>query len=148
MSAFIVSRRHIEVLANALLAYGVVAIDETDADQEWKLGTLLWNENIESVSTRYRRDPLGHLPGPSVESFVYLEAKVEDVMEYMLQPWSILSLTRCFVYQSCEHDGWDGSQACAYTEALEQEVLKHLGLKDMEQARRRPEWDKAPWGIY
>ena len=147
MSAYIVSRRHIEVLANALLGYGVVEIDETDTDQEWKLGTLLWNENIRSVSYRYNDEPLGDLPGPCVESFVYLEAQVEDVMEHMLQPWTILGLTRCYVYQSCEHPAWEESQACTYMEALEQEALKTLGLKDMDQARKRPEWDQAPWGI-
>lgn len=78
------------------------------------LGQLLLDECVQSVQYRYPDDSLEDLPGVIGESrTIYTHnhsARVSVV--------DALSLIGCYQYQSCEHPGWKGSVAYAFTEAL------------------------------
>lgn len=53
--------------------------------------------------------------------------------------WSvgeILKAVNCYEYQSCEHDGWNRSQAKAFCAALKEHLIREV-----------PGYEAAPWGI-
>lgn len=142
MSAWIVHRHHINALCY-LAAHGA-----TDSEGEWQygghfsyyhdgkrhevarvpgpeldeLGRMLWVENHESINYLYGGDG-------EPEEFRYSRPT--------RRPTTIegLKIVGCFAYQSCEHDGWNTSQAKAFCDAL------HHALVDSA-----PGYDNAPWG--
>ncbi len=125
MSAYMVSKRHIDYLVTAALA----AEFATDPDET---GRMLWRECLNSLKFRYPGDGDGERPGPA-------EFRDGDVDTYTFRaasaptPVALHSLIRCYTYQSCEHPGWGDSLACMLTEALDEP------MKDMES-------DTAWWG--
>jgi len=144
MSAFVVSRPHIAALVEALYRYEVYP-DGLDATA---LGQLLWEENITSVLARYRDCTRDDMPGPCEEDFVFVWVPNPARSAFVRQPWNVLGLVRCYEYQSCEHDGWLASDACQLLDALQERVLRSVQCHTMEEARNRPEWNKAPWDLY
>jgi hypothetical protein len=98
---------------------------ELTRDTADRTGQMLMRENRLSVDHRYN------------------ESEVEDIYEYPygphtrhINPVAILSAIRCYEYQSCEHPGWETSEAKAYCEALQLAMI-----------RRLPGYDDAPWEI-
>lgn len=147
MSAFVVSRQHIEVLTNALLDYGIVPVGEDWQETEITLGQELWNENIASVLSRYPDCTIDDMPGPCDETFAYERAPAAHILPYLRDGWALLSLKRCYCYQSCEHPGWETSRAYRLMELLEECVRTALCLDPKRGLSSYPEWSKTPWGI-
>jgi hypothetical protein len=132
MSAYLVSHRHIA----ALVKFG--ALRSYDMDSLRAQAECLARECVSSVSYRYPTVPLDDLPGPSQDS-------IADRPEFThadfyaaprLTPVECLKACACLEYQSCEHPGWDTSQACGELEKIRRAAIRALPGYDSAQG-----WD-------
>lgn len=152
MSAFIVSKTHIDLLVRAAIEAGSPSdhfrwwlVDENGDYAGWReldeyhgfgpelsgrsskvgpdfLGQLLVDENVRSVSYRY--DGLDDLPGPVTE-YWRNPYDYEDPL-YTLTPGEVFAAIDCLDYQSCEHDEWRKSEAFAFLETLRNAYCRKL----------------------
>ncbi|WP_433616811.1 hypothetical protein ACQP2P_15895 [Dactylosporangium sp. CA-139114] len=113
MSAWIVSRDHLDLLITAALAWGLTSTDETD-----DIGRTLWRENLASVAYRYPSDRDGTRPAP--HGF-----RDRDVDTYQFRPYPgrvdpdvVTAAAASLEYQSCEHPGWPDSAARRWVHEL------------------------------
>jgi hypothetical protein len=106
MSAWIVSKKHIDLLVAA--AKGMYG--GPDADQ---LGQMLWEENTKSVNFRYNETR----PMPSYK-FVSPKGAIDPVV--------VLKQISCFEYQACEHPEWKDSKAKEFCEDLTNQMIGAL----------------------
>jgi hypothetical protein len=133
MSAFIVDKEHIDRIVSAASAANKLP----RPGSENEIGRMLWRENLISVAARYPGDGDGDRPGPS-------DFKDSDVDTYVWTPTDIITgnalrkTLACLRYQSCEHDGWPTSAACAFIERL-------MPAEDMS-ARGKQLEEATPWG--
>lgn len=160
MSAFVVSRHHIDALLTAGLyhvprypgdsggrvSWFAAQATEYEPTLEWyeahhreltqetahAVGRMLWWENVRSVGYRY---PDGELPGPVGLTTGEVEAYVFNNLSGYPDPVDVLSLIACYEYQSCEHPDWHTSEAAAFCDGLRRYTI-----------RRLPGYDDAPWG--
>lgn len=116
------------------------------------LGQRLLDECVASVHSRYPDTcPAdGDLPGPVDAYYMgpyvwepYLQSKTRLIARGMppviVPPASTVVIAKQianYEYQSCEHDGWERSEAHAFCLALSDWLLRSL-----------PGWADAPWGI-
>ena len=139
MSAWVVSKTHIDAMIDAGLhgqgPYGPLSwytenetggfaphdLTRLSADE---VGTMLWNENHLSVNYRYDEST----PTPT-----YRHGRLRSGP---LPPVVIFKLIACFEYQSCEHPGWETSQAKRFCDALRRSEINKL-----------PGYGEAPWGL-
>lgn len=136
MSAFIVNKEHIDALVRLAVVHDVSwydggAMRYTRHDPDG-VGLMLLTENVNSVRYRYEDTPLDHLPGP--------------LTAYWTKPYSYspmgkvptavqgLKLVACLDYQSCEHPGWEASNAHKFCESLKDALINVL-----------PGYEEAPW---
>jgi hypothetical protein len=101
MSAFVVSKGDIDAIVTIALELGVSTRPAN------LLGRLLWEENVKSVAYRYNM-PARHAD----ENAGYLA----DIEAYRFEPVTLearaaRAVVDCYDYQSCEHDGWEASEA-------------------------------------
>jgi len=136
MSAFLVSQTHIDALVRTAMRG---TSDNANEHKQWwpcyfdgmtvntfsadTVGLKLWRECAASVTARYPRNP-------------------ESIAEYRYEDGSLftgvqaLKLIACYEYQSCEHDGWETSQAKTFCDSLRNSVIAHL-----------PGYDDAEWSL-
>ena len=137
MSAWIVSKQHIDALAYWLDRMGI-------AHDKQKMGELLWSENHKSIRARYGdynhkgkfvKRPKYHymIPQPRVTESYYDDFDPQNLDQ-------IQALVHCYTYQSCEHKGWEKSRAKRLMDRLEAQLV-------MSGADWKREGTKAPWGI-
>lgn len=126
MSAFVVSRKHIDYLVSAARLYRILDRWErgTDADM---LADMLALENERSVAYRYRQ-PAPTRPEGYVAPSVDWTCHVDTV-------W-VLKAIACLDYQSCEHPEWETSTARKFLRDLEACAISFL-----------PGYETAPWCI-
>jgi hypothetical protein len=146
MSAFIVSKRHIDYLVQAAHVYTekvylpgykydparVISLDiPEDMD---RLGQILWDENFKSVNYLYDEEgvaPEYHFAaGPGIEMY------------------QVLNSLACYEYQACEHPEWEKSDAWYICQYLRKDVARET--VERVKALRGIEfvWG-APWeGLY
>lgn len=122
MSAWIVSKEHIDALVTGLVRSGIAAPTGLSPDQ---LGQALWAENHASVNARY---------GEEDSAPAYVHAVLD------LPPAVLLKQVHCYDYQSCEHGGWETSPANAWITTLD-------GLLSRVTSDTSPAYRDAPWGI-
>lgn len=142
MSAYTQSHRHIDYLVEAAMHYRISwwdtqgtpirdipwgeakhylrTITDTDADT---IGSILVTEQLDSVSRRYPDDALDQLPGYTPDLG----------KEYTFQPTNVrldhryvLKAVEGYEYQSCEHPGWDTSEAKAIVETIKDHAISHI----------------------
>jgi len=147
MSAFVVGREHIRFLVEAGFrrpnqSWGLGwfhagnwhELKAGDYDEAQRVGQMLWDENVQSVRSRYPDCKFnGDLPGPIGEDYIYGEHRA---IFGDLEPVAIFKAINCLDYQSCEHDGWKDSEAFAYLDSLRHAVICSL-----------PGYDSAPWEV-
>jgi hypothetical protein len=127
MSAWIVSKRHIDYMVTAILA---AELSDKSPDD---LGRMLWRECLASVAYRYPDDGNGERPGPN-------DFRDSDVDTYTWERTPELTggylkdTLACYRYQSCEHPGWEDSEASLLVEKL------YATVSECEVP------DDAPWG--
>lgn len=122
MSAFIVSKRHIDALVTALIQDGAPA---SEADE---IGHILWHENHRSVNARYSEDTRTPL-------YRYKPLALSRI--------AVLKAIDCYEYQSCEHSGWDDSTARALMLKLSTALENYY----TGNPRETKEYEDAAWGI-
>jgi hypothetical protein len=115
----------------------VVRPGHLDYDNADIIGGKLWSENFASVAHRYPEDvEKGQLPSP-----VHFDA--DDLLTYRFEkipgdidPAALIKAVHCYEHQSCEHPGWDESEARLICAALVDVALRVL-----------PGYRDAPWGF-
>lgn len=122
MSAWIVSKRHIDALVTGIVGQEVGRAPNLTADE---IGQVLWAENHKSVNYRYNEDT----PVP-----VYTWERVE------IDASSLLKQLHCYAYQSCEHLGWSESSTKKWIDNL-------ANVLDADGVGRLAAYNSAPWGI-
>lgn len=133
MSAWVVSKQHIDYMVTAAIAAEHVPGRHADA-----LGRMLWRECLRSVTYRYPNDPDGGRPGPcgfrdgDVERYQWTETPA-------LAAGPLAKTLACYRYQSCEHPTWETSAAYELVEAL----MPALSKAEYERAL---DDDTTPWG--
>lgn len=123
MSAWIVSKKHIDLLVTAALSAKYMTAAGPVGDDPSALGLMLWRENHFSVNSRYNETRM-----PEGYKFTRFPGKIDPVV--------VLKQIACYEYQSCEHDGWKTSDAFKFCQALTSEMINAL-----------PGYEAAPWGI-
>jgi hypothetical protein len=123
MSAWLVSKAHIDCLVQAMAVEGVIAFDQATTT-----GRLLWNENCLSLGARYD-DPIP----PEIGDYVFkgVGAPLDDAI--------VRNQIGCYGYQSCEHEEWEASEAKALCDRLQALLDGRLGEEADDTA--------LPWGI-
>jgi hypothetical protein len=148
MSAFVVSKRHLDAIVRwAVQRDKVYGFEHgsgmyrhlTFEDADW-LGRMLWAENVTSVEYRYpdTQDggeypgPIGFLPdeivGYKLDTQTWLNPPVSAVQ--------VLKLCHSLEYQSCEHDGWKTSHAKEWLDAIREAAETEV-----------PGWAEAEWSL-
>lgn len=145
MSAFVVSRTHIDALLSAADLWDVqmpvsqpgeqirnLTIDET--------GALLMAVNTEAVNHRYNENE-----APEPYTF--------DRLGINIKPAVILKAIACYRYQACEHPQWRADRdqrgisadaQTSYTVRTAQDFLDDLERKAVSKLAG---YSEAPWGI-
>ena len=134
MSAWHVSKKHIDALVVALFKYEVIPSGLTPDE----VGKELWRENYRSVNYRYNeksRIPRG-----------YTCMHTGEILDFILDRFVLYKLTACYCYQTCEHPTWEQSKSYKWIMALEDYVRKSSGLTE-EELVHSSRWKDAPWGI-
>lgn len=124
MSAFIVGTDHIDYLVSAAVDVGTNGGgfgiywggERIDWESATRVGAALLAENIASVAYRYAgSDPGWELPGP-------IPTPSPEEYEYQpfltVEPAQVLKALDCYESQSCEHPGWQESDARRFCDAL------------------------------
>ena len=151
MSAYIVSRQHIDALM-VIIAEGPAQSECTPEDWESNvryanilpqnsenrlndLGDMFIRENLSSIHYRYPNTLQNpeNTPGPEdlywTKKYVYQRpARVPNVVE-------ALKVIDCYAYQSCEHPEWETSEAYKICAKLREMLITAL-----------PGYNAAPWG--
>lgn len=139
MSAYVVSREHVVYLAKVAewLTRRKFGFSYRYNDKRVKPGPvediaqLLWDENIRSVEYRYGTED--SLPGPVDEN--YKVGRVSSGPLMGMDYAQAFKSIHCLEYQSCEHPGWEGSQAYALLQAMSGALARVL-----------PGYEEAAWG--
>lgn len=158
MSAFVVSKRHIDALVTAGLSlpqnYGPMGwtIPAPPAEAAYQRGAA-WGPAAQSEYEAHHRTlrrtdagRVGAMLWAENERSVnhrYDEEGIEEPYVYQrykgapdLSPTVVLKLISCYEYQSCEHPEWKQSEAFAFCQSLRKAVIGELAG-----------YDAAPWGI-
>jgi hypothetical protein len=128
MSAFLVSNATINALvwARSLCNRGMSSIMPSAGDREF--GAMLLRENMRSLEERY---------GDAIDNAAIKAYRPTLDAKIMALPCvALIKLVHCYRYQACEHEGWEASDACKATGALESALVHML-----------PGYDEAAWGI-
>lgn len=157
MSAFEVSNTHIDALVSAALQrdnYGTMTwhYDAKDEIPNTQPGEMLpGHEDYLTALNRTRREVTEDNAGTWGAALLaenrrsvnhrYNEDEFEAVYEFTairgtLNPVAILKAISCYEYQSCEHPGWEASEAHAFCEALRSRMIRKL-----------PGYGEAAWEI-
>lgn len=121
MSAFIVSKNHIDAMISSVRTEGIYLDDEQVKDRN-RLGQELVNQNYRSVNERY--DEKDEPP------------TYEFKMQYPLQPVQVIKLCDCYDYQACETNDYRETFASKIVESIRHKAIRNL-----------PGYENAPWGI-
>ena len=130
MSAFIVSKRHIDYLVTFVATRGYTNIYHNGEHKEYtatEIGTILTEANYKSVNHRYSED----VDTPTYTHRVCANGPINAAQ--------VIKAARCFEYQSCEYPEYKESLAKAIIEKIISMAIDKLpGYSDLE-------WDLPEW---
>lgn len=115
MSAWIVGKLHIDYLVTAVIHAELTCMNPDE------IGRMLWRENLASVAYRYPGDDDGDRPGPAdfgdsdVDTYTWTETP-------LLEGGALGKTIGCYDYQSCEHPGYEESEAKRVIDQLRKPV--------------------------
>jgi hypothetical protein len=127
MSAFIVSEYHIDFLITAAIRLEVLRDDDFKAASE--VGQQLVNENYASCNYRYS----GEYGTP--EQYTFTPSKLQTMRP--TPAVAVLKAIDCLDYQSCEHKGWETSDAKEFLAQLQGAAISAL-----------PGYEEAAWEVW
>lgn len=128
MSAWIVSKGHIDALVQSLVVEGLVPMDKA-----LEVGQMLWHENHLSIQARYGDEP--NTPDYTPEM---IEVPLDDAI--------IAMQARCFDYQTCEHEDYETSDAKRLMDALV-ELLRARNGGGENWPHDVDRGGRLPWGV-
>lgn len=105
MSAFLMSKTDIDILVTAfarLKPHGRKLLNLN------AFGLTLWRENAASVTFRYRHKPRAELEAAFPDLAVIERYRFKTVLA---RPEAVAQIAACYDYQTCEHDGYEASEA-------------------------------------
>lgn len=149
MSAFVVDKKHIDLMVSAIVngtRDGVIPARPYDPN---RIGQMFVSENVESVSYRYPRDNVskGELPGPGGPNAYYLAPYTYADPVYRPTSAELYMAIRCLDYQSCEHPGWQNSEAYQHCRDLQREIESKVpAAKRYREAVERRDYNGQRWG--
>ena len=132
MSCYVCDAKTISCIAKAFFEYGVVYADDNgyrsrdeilvvSSEVIQKIGQSLLDCNLKSVNTRYGEN--------NTQEFKYEEVEIDE--------GTVWGCIDCYMYQSCEFDGWLESKVYASLMRLQGRITERMFRKlDM----------KVPWG--
>lgn len=137
MSAYLVEKKHIMYLVAAGKYFGRdfkwyhggnwhgfgIGIDRVA-----EVANMLWQENGKAIQARYGDDGV---EGLEKITATYCSGKTLTTINLT----DLSKAVNCYVYQSCDPDDWESTEAYAYCQALKDEIL-----------RRLPGYEQAQWG--
>jgi hypothetical protein len=139
MSAYLIDQGVVDGLVKTAVGYGGTVgfaypfagqTQYLNAANANRLVILMLCENYQSVSYRYRGEPLEDLPGPSDTKFLAQALagtyQMVDLLSRDLDPIDVVAGLDCYDYQSCEHDAWDTSESKAFCDTLRAWTISHL----------------------
>jgi hypothetical protein len=109
-------------------------IPEGDLVMAAAAANMLWKENMISVAYRYG-DPVEDLPGDHYVDDGITKADVAAQAAVPFEAVHLLKACACYAYQSCEHSGWEASEAFSFIQALKDKAVRAL-----------PGYENAEWG--
>lgn len=126
MSAFVVSKKHIDALVTAAVTRNAyIKIDgewvEAQPQHANLIGQTLWNENYRSVNARYNESE-------KAPEYHWTQVNVSAVQ--------VIKAVHCLDYQSCETDDWNTTQAYQILKAIKNVASYML-----------PGYEEAQWEI-
>ena len=145
MSAWTVSKTHIDVLVRGLIEAGGyhhrgvwVDVGEDNASE---VGQMLWRENFRSVNYRYNeRKSTPPYSYKTPEKFITTSQLWENVKwleeQSHIDRALLAKQLHCYNYQSCEHEAYYKSRA--YSAVL------YLGYRAASHVEG---YDEAEWGV-
>ena len=120
MSAFICNDYHISLLAAYAVNKRLSCVNGLDADD---VGKILYAENLASVNYRYNDTP-------DAQNVFKFDDRAKQANPSAVV---VLKAANCLSYQSCEHDGWQASQAHKIVEAIISSAIYSLpGYQDAQ----------------
>ena len=127
MSAWIVSKHHIDVLVDGAVRLGVIYPED-----RLIVGRMLTNANKKSIRARYGADDEG---AARVKTYRYSPSghPISDV--------SLYKQVGCYEYQTCEYDGFENGPAYRLTTTMRR-ALEAMGIN-----AQSPGYNDAPWGV-
>jgi len=141
MSAYLVDTDVIDLLATACDRYGLNVygtgcvrvpggVDRLNGRTDTaRIAQVLWDENIYSVSARYRGESFDTLPGPIARSRVFSYRRVDlDAAAAGVPAVAVLVLSQIphYEYQACESSDWRDSYAFRIIDHLRQAAIREL----------------------
>lgn len=156
MSAYMVDRNHVAYLIDAAMHLRIVKRHDamrwlhdgkshflytSDHKRASEIGQMLWDANAESIRARYpdTREDFSNAPGPIGERFIYGEHR--GGRWYDVNPAQVIESCRCFAYQACEYEGWQGSEAHAFIESLKRHATDSLCVEwEQDRPGRKLVW--------
>jgi len=115
MSAYVVEKDLIDRLVSGAIHARLFTRDEAT-----EKGRMLWRENVVSVAYRYSLATRNAAELAEYEADVegYDYSAPDTCADCGLGSAEIIDAIDCLDYQSCEHDGWSASAACALLNEL------------------------------
>jgi hypothetical protein len=146
MSAFLVSKKHIQAMVYAGMKGHLIPATDLLAT-----GRMLWEENLRSVAARYSEESRAK-SGWTEEAVRLSEEDFPLVLLPEVAGLPVVALIKacdCYNYQSCEHEGWQQSAARAFSYNLRDWLCHSLpGYKDAQwEIYSLPGYKDAQWEI-
>lgn len=138
MSAFVVSKAHVDALVQSLIVNDLATFETAD-----DLGKNIWQENVDAFNDYYSNRYSDECPDVDSYKFTGIEAP--------LHPALVVRQVCCYRYQCCTLDGFEGRAA---NQLLEQLATKLSGVSGDDP---QYDWQEAvvksmnlvhpPWAI-
>ena len=142
MSAWTVSKAHIDALVNAGIQYGLMGT--VDAAH---VGAMLWDENHRSVNHLYREET----PTPAYRPTLLPPG-------VLLDPVATLKVVACYDYQTCESSDYNTTIAYQWGVTLREALIAtlpaalqrrvpYVGDATRYAFTETETYNAAPWGV-
>ncbi len=132
MSAFVVGKEHINAMLIAAVSvrYGMSWVHNGEYhklshDMLDRVGQMLLDENVASVLYRYEDCTIAKLPGKTNAEWL-IPFAYSPIVRRVPTALEAIKLVSCYTYQSCEHPGWETSEAKAFCDALVANLICQL----------------------
>jgi hypothetical protein len=134
MSAWIVSKKHIDTLVLGLIERELIQSEQAD-----EIGLMLWRENHRSVNARYGETS-------DTPNYTYSKKNAEKLSAVALR-----KQISCYDYQSCETSDYSETASAKMVRKLWDFINAHETSADEDgnftDPHEKAEYERATWGV-